>query len=138
MSLSLQEVVIMKKASRAIVLALFGVVCVGFLITSSASAGPFAKTTYLKFSAPVALPGAVLRPGEYVFELADPTTSRQVVRVQDRQRSHTSVQLLTRKVERTRPTNASFVTLGEAPAGAPRPITTWYPAGDVIGYEFIY
>jgi len=128
----------MKKAFRAIVMAVFGVVSVGFLITSSASAGPFTNTTYLKFSSPVALPGAVLRPGQYVFEIADPTTGRHVVKVQDRQRSHTALLMLTRKVMRARPTDASIVTLGEAPAGAPRPITTWYPAGDVIGFEFIY
>lgn len=128
----------MKKAFRAIVLTVFGVVSVGFLVTSSASAGPFAKTTYLKFSSQVALPGAVLRPGEYVFELADPTTSRQVVRVQDRQRSHTALLVLTRKVIRARPTETSIVTLGEARGSSPRPITAWYPAGELTGHEFIY
>lgn len=128
----------MKKAFRAIVVAVFGAASLGFLVASSASAGPFAKTTYLTFSSHVALPGAVLRPGEYVFELVDPTTGRQVVKVQDRQRSQPALLKLTRRVTRARASDASIVTLGEAPAGAPRPIKTWYPAGDVIGFEFIY
>jgi hypothetical protein len=42
-----------------------------------------AQTTYLTFSGPVALPGATLGAGTYVFEVANPSTSGDVIRVSD-------------------------------------------------------
>jgi hypothetical protein len=80
----------------------------------------------------------VLPAGEYIFELADAGTTRNVVRVLDRRRSRTFAQLLTRHTASSRKGAAAIVTFGEARSGAPRPIVAWYPAGESSGYEFIY
>ena len=119
-------------------LAGFGVLCLVALAGSSVSAVTFAKTTYLKFSGTVVVPGAELPAGEYIFELADSDTSRTVVRVSDRRRARTFAQVLTRRTSPRRSGLAATVTFGEAASGAPRQIVAWYPAGESTGYEFIY
>ena len=117
---------------------LFGAVFMGLFIAGSVSAATFANTTYLKFSGDVALPGVVLPAGEYVFELADPYTTRSVVRVLNRQRTHAFAQVLTRRTERRSSNLPATVRLGEARSGSPQPIVAWFPAGQSSGYEFIY
>lgn len=128
----------MKKLFRVAMLMAFGALLVGHLTSGSLSAGTWAATTNLKFSADVALPGMVLPAGEYIFELSDPFTGRSVVRVLNRQRSHSFAQLLTRRTSPRSTALEGRVTLGESRSGAPRPIVAWYPAGYSSGYEFIY
>jgi hypothetical protein len=96
------------------------------------------KTTYFKFSRAVALPGVVLDAGEYVFELANPDTSRNVVRVQNRARSKTYLTAMTLPVRRQASGDAATVTLGEARRGSAPPIKAWFPLGESTGYQFIY
>lgn len=101
--------------------------------------GTAAQTTYLTFSTPFALPGVSLPAGTYIFELADPTNTRDVVRVLSRDRSQLYLTAFTRVVERThglRPGgHASFA---EVARGVTPPITVWYPIGVSVGHQFIY
>jgi len=120
----------MKKAIAAVV--------VGLFVATSVSAIPFNKETHFRFASSVALPGVVLPAGTYVFELADPNTSRSVVRVRNPQRSQVYLQALTRKVTRDPSIKSHTVKLGEAPSGTPRPILVWYPEAESVGHEFIY
>ena len=122
---------------RSIVLAA-GVVLLGFFVATSVSAVTFNKTMYVKFSGSVALPGVVLPGGDYIFELADPMTSRSVVRVQNRQRSQLFLQAITRRISKHPDIKGGTLKLGEAVAGTPRRILVWYPEDDSLGYEFIY
>jgi hypothetical protein len=128
----------MKRASRRYILAAAGAVFLGLFVAASASAVPFNKETRFRFSGAVALPGVVLPAGEYVFELADPTTSRTVVRVRNRERSRVFVQALTRSIKRHPDIQAGTLKLGEAASGTPRRILAWYPEADSYGYEFVY
>ena len=128
----------MSAATRRFILSAVGVAFLGFFVATSVSAVTFNKTMYVKFSGAVALPGVVLPAGEYVFELADVTTSRNVVRVLNRQRSQPFLQALTHRIVRERDVKDGTLRLGEAAAGKPQPILVWYPAGDTIGYRFIY
>jgi hypothetical protein len=103
------------------------------------SAATFNKTTYLKFSGAVALPGVTLSAGEYVFELVNPDTARNVVQVRNRERSKVYLTAITLPVHR--PSTAASdatVTLGEAQRGSAPPIKAWFPQGETIGYAFIY
>ena len=105
----------------------------------SGNASSFDKRTILKFSGAVALPGTTLEAGEYVFDLANASTGRNVVRVMNKNR--TKLYLLALTLPVSRPANAdarAMVTLGEGRRGAPPPITAWYPEGDSIGHRFIY
>ena len=70
---------------------LIPILCVALFMTAF-SAGARAvtsahKTMYLTFSQPVQLPGVSLGTGTYIFEIANPNTSGDVVRVLSRDRS---------------------------------------------------
>ena len=125
---------------RRIVHTMCGVVLLGVLATSSIGAIPDARrTTYFTFSAPFSLPGVTLAPGAYVFEVLNPDTGGHVVRVMNRNRTKLYALQITRHIQRTRARALpATVTFGEAPAGSPPPIRTWFPVGETIGREFIY
>ena len=98
------------------------------------------STTYLTFSGPVALPGVTLAAGTYTFDL--PAMDLSLVRVSSRDGSRVLFTAFTHVVDR--PANIApnqHVSLGEAPRGEPRAITTWYLPGrgrNLSGREFIY
>jgi hypothetical protein len=94
-------------------------------------------TTYLTFSAPVALPGAMLPAGDYIFQVASPMTSANAVLVRSRDSRHVFYMGLTRQVERSG-SGGTSITLGESAAGTPPPIRAWFPEGARTGHEFIY
>jgi hypothetical protein len=97
------------------------------------------KTAYLTFSQSVGLPNVTLRAGTYIFERADSNGSPRIVRVLSRDRRTVYYLGFTEWVERPRDMRAgTMVSLGEAAAGAPPPIRTWWPAGEAMGHEFIY
>ena len=126
--------------NRRSALAAFGGVAVFWVLAgATGNATNFSKLTYLKFSRAVAVPGVVLSPGEYAFELVNPSTSRNVVRVSNKQRTTTYAMKMTRPIHRPARLDAkAAVTLGEARPGEAIPIKAWFPLGESIGYEFIY
>jgi hypothetical protein len=107
--------------------------------TLTGAAMPPRRTTYFTFSAPVRLIGVLLPAGSYVFEIANPDTASNAVRVLDRKRSKVYATALTRTV--TRPLGKgldALIVFGEARPGSPRTISAWYPAGDSTGREFLH
>jgi hypothetical protein len=115
-------------------------VLLSVLATSSTGAIPNARrTTYFTFKTDVGLPGMTLPAGSYVFEVLNPDTSADVVRVMNPERTKTYALKFTRSVQRSQWGNLkSTITLGEAPAGQPQPIKTWFPQDETTGREFIY
>ena len=113
-------------------------VALGVIGTASprAAVGP-ARTTYVTFSGRVALPGVALNSGTYIFELANPGNSTDIVSVRDKTRRKTYFTAFTEQVRRP-DVSGPMVTLGEARAGNPPPILTWYPDGELTGHRFIY
>jgi hypothetical protein len=65
----------MTRFHRTVALVIGGAVLWGFA-GMAGSASTFKKTTYVRFSGAVALPGVTLSAGEYLFELVNPDTSR--------------------------------------------------------------
>jgi hypothetical protein len=115
-----------------------GLLVVAVAASTVAWASEAEKTTYLTFNRSVALPGAELGPGTYIFELASATTGAGSVRVSSRDRSRVYLMAFTRNIDR--PTGLAadhFVLLGEASVGVP-PVRAWFPEGTNQGYEFIY
>ena len=97
------------------------------------------RTMYLTFSRSVQLPGVTLAPGTYIFELAEPTSANNLVRVLSHDRRNVYLLAFTLRVDRPRGMRSDqFVSIGEAPGGAPPPITVWYPRDDSTGRQFIY
>ena len=128
----------MTRFHRMVALVLCGAVLWGFA-GMVGSASTFNKATYFKFSGAVALPGVTLNAGEYVFELVNPNTSRNVVQVRNRERSKVYLTAITLPLHRpTGAASAAAVTLGEAQPGSAPPIKAWFPEGETMGFAFIY
>ena len=107
-------------------------------MASGADAFTFDKRTYFTFNQSVALPGVTLPAGTYMFRLADPTTTRRVIQVSDKDGTQSYALLLTKPAYRTEAAKDSEIRFLETPAGAPRAIDAWWYVGDNTGYEFIY
>jgi ABC-type Fe3+ transport system permease subunit len=115
-----------------------GTVIVALIMAASAHGWNARRTTQLTFSGPVALPGVTLAAGTYIFERASEETSN-VVQVLSRDRSTVYLMAMTLRTKRPAGMSADrFLTFAEAPAGAPVPITAWYPRGEAWGHAFIY
>ncbi len=125
---------------RRIVHIACGVVLLGVLATSSTGAITNARrTTHFTFRTTVALPGATLAPGSYIFEVLNPDSSADIVRVMSRDRTKTYALQFTRFVHRPSGGDLkSTISLGEAPSGTPQPIKTWFPESETTGREFLY
>jgi hypothetical protein len=129
----------MKRLSAAAAVAAFAVVGLGLTLSASNGGDNFKHTNYLTFSGPVGLPGVTLGAGTYVFELADPHMSADVVRVMNQARSQVYFTAFTERVDRPWDLPRDrVVTLGEAARGAAPPITAWYPRDEGFGYKFKY
>lgn len=126
--------------ARKIVHTLCGVVLLGVLATSSTGAfGNGSRTAHFTFSGAVQLPGVTLPAGTYTFEVVNPGTSSDVVKVMSRDRSKLYALKITRSTYRPASRDMkTTITFGEAPAGTPPPVKAWYPEGETLGREFIY
>ena len=114
------------------------VACVLVAGSSTEARGIAWRTNYVTFRAPVRLPDAVLTPGTYTFE-AGPSmmTDLTVVRVLAGRDGRTVMfQGFTTPV--TRASRGPMISLGEAPAGAPQPVSVWYVDGGTSGRAFRY
>jgi hypothetical protein len=97
------------------------------------------KTNYLTFSGSFQIPGKVLGPGTYIFELPDPQGAWSLVRVSSRDRKTIYLTAFTMVVDR--PSNVpqdQLVTFGEASRSTPPPLKVWYPMHESTGRAFIY
>ena len=115
--------------------AVAGFVC---LMAAPVSAQPLDKRTLFTFSGPVALPGIVLPAGQYLFRLADPHSSTNVVQVLNADGSRHYGLFFTIAAERLEPASSPEVRFMETASGTPAAIRTWWYPGERRGYEFIF
>jgi hypothetical protein len=95
-------------------------------------------TNYFTFTQAVAVPGAVLPPGSYVFERAE-ADEPDVIVVRDKARTKVFFLGFTDRIDRPRNLQrGSAVTLGESRPGEPVPIVAFYPQDSSRGHRFIY
>jgi hypothetical protein len=90
----------------------------------------------IKFGGAVALPGVLLPAGEYKFTMIE--GNPDVVRVTRASDNKAYYLGFTNKVERPRSLGNRVIVLGEADAGTPPPIATWFPSDGGTGHAFIY
>ena len=121
--------------ARKIVHTLCGVVLLGVLATSSASATFNAnRATHFTFSRSVQLPGVTLPAGKYVFEISNAGTSANVVLVRSRDRSTLHAFKITNSIYRPASRNLeAAITFGETSGGNPPPVKAWYPQSETMG-----
>ena len=103
---------------------------------SSVSPMALSKINHLTFNSAVRLPGTLLTPGTYTFEAGPSGMNRDIVRVTTRDGRRVLYTGFTISV--SRPARGPVVSLGEAAAGAPQPITVWYEDGATSGHQFRY
>lgn len=121
-----------------------GYIAVGLIIAFTlifelaAHADDFDQATFLTLSAPVQIPGKVLFPGTYLFELADHGAEEHVVQVFSSDRTVLYGTFLTVATERQEPTADTAVTLAEPEAGGTPALLKWFYRGRDIGNEFVY
>ena len=108
------------------------------LAPAQASAQPSDKRTIFTFSGPVDMPGVALPAGRYVFRLANPDTSRNVIQVASADGKRIFGMFHSYPAERNTVANDAEVRFLEASAGTPPAIKTWWYPGERTGYEFIY
>ncbi len=85
---------------RIAAMAALGVALGIVLVSSVGAASEDKRTTYLTFSQPVGLPGVTLPAGTYLFEVADPLVSADIIRVSNRKRTMVYFTAWTDRVER--------------------------------------
>ena len=107
-------------------------------LAPAAHADEWTKLTYFTFSGPVEMPGIVLPAGTYKFELADPDSSRRVVRVSDREGDKIHGIFLSISDQKMKPSDKALIMFKEAAAGAPEAVKAWFYPGETQGYEFVY
>jgi len=93
--------------------------------------------TTMTFSQPIQLPGQVLPAGTYVFQLADPNSTRNIVQIFNSDRILVAT-LDTITVQRPQPTDDTAVTLAKQGPGKPDALMKWFYPGRETGNEFVY
>lgn len=107
-------------------------------IPSPVAAGQWSHRTTLTFSEPVKVPGTTLPAGTYVFELVNPASSSDVVKITDSAGS--KVYALVTAVPTIRPDRTEDVILLFTPMdkSSMPAIRGWYPPGGRHGHLFLY
>src|SRR5262249_35881483 len=111
-----------------------------FLLSTplAAKADEWNKKTTITFNQPVGIPGMVLAPGAYVFELMDSPSDRNVVQIFNADQSHLYENVLAIPAYRLESSDKTVVTFEERAKGTPEAIKTWFYPGDNYGQEFVY
>jgi hypothetical protein len=112
----------------------------GFM-TKLATADEWDKKTEFQFSAPVQIPGKVLAPGKYVFQLMNGDSDRNVVQIfsENSKGAESLVATLTAIPDYiSRTPEKAIIHFDERPAGTPEAIHSWFYPGENTGWEFIY
>jgi hypothetical protein len=115
-----------------------GALALTAFLAPGAHADDWNKRTYLTFSGPVQIPGATLPAGTYTFEIANPDTTRHVIRVSEKDTNKPIGLFMTIPADRMEPPDDNLIMFAERPAGSPQAIQMWFYPGDRIGEEFVY
>ena len=108
-------------------------VLASFAIAASSMAANIGRLDYLTIGRSVALPGVVLAPGTYAFEVVQGHTD--LVRVTDRATNRVVYTGFTDVIRRPEGSTQRLIA-GEAPKGEPVPIQAWFPSGSRSGNGF--
>ncbi len=129
-----------KGVNRALIVVLsVSVACL--MVSSTASAQNWDKTTRVTFNVSVEIPGIsaqVLPAGTYVFRLLDSLPDRHIVQIFNADQSRLIANILAIPNYRLRPTDRTVMTFAERAEGEPQAIRAWFYPGDNSGQEFVY
>lgn len=118
-----------------------GLLTLSFLVTKPVMADEWNKKTEFQFNAPVEIPGRVLTPGRYVFEIAESQTERSMVEVfsEDSNGKENLIATLMAIPDRTLNTpDRPLVHFEERGSEGPEAIRSWFYSGEDTGWKFVY
>jgi hypothetical protein len=122
-------------------LCLSGSLALSFFLTKPVLADEMNKRTEFQFSRSVEVPGKVLAPGKYVFELANDGSDGNIVQIfsEDSNGKESLVEnVLTIPDYISNTPDKPIVRFEERPAGSPEAIHSWFYPGENTGWEFVY
>ena len=106
-----------------------------------AQADAWNRRTTLSFNQAVEVPGHVLSPGKYVFQLANLKADRDVVQVfsEDKQgMDHLVTTVMAVPDYRIATPTMPAITFEERHVTSPEAVHSWFYPGDNYGWEFVY
>lgn len=97
------------------------------------------KETDVTLNAPLEVPGRILPPGNYVFQLAGSESGRNIVQIFNEDKTQTIATVAAIPAYRLEPSDSTLITREvEEPAGRPEALSRWFFAGDLRGVAFVY
>jgi hypothetical protein len=126
----------LKLKSKYLMTALTGLVLVSAV--SVVNADQWNDRVELTFSSPVMVPGTTLQPGKYVFELANSTANRHLVRVRNANDQMQVALIQAIPMKRTEVTSDTALQFNPTDAAAPPALKGYFHPGSRYGHEFIY
>jgi hypothetical protein len=127
--------------SKLKALCLTSSLALSLFVTMPAMADEINKRAEFQFNESVQIPGKVLTPGKYVFELANDQSDRNIVQVfsEDSDGNLSPVEsVLTIPDYTSNIPDKPIVRFDERPSGTPEAIHSWFYPGDNTGWEFVY
>jgi hypothetical protein len=120
---------------------LSGSLALSVFMTKPVMADDWNKRIDFQFSAPVEIPGKVLAPGKYVFELLNSDSDRNIVEVfsEDSAGNQSPVAIIQAVPAYTENIpEKPIIHFEERPSGSPEAIHSWFYPGEHTGWEFVY
>ena len=106
---------------------------------AASQAATFSWSNCLNFRTAFALPGVELPAGVYTFEVVNPGTDADVVRVSSKDGRQVYFMGFTGRVPRPAGMPSDrLVVFGEAPRGDAQPVAIWFPIHSSTGHQFLY
>ena len=111
--------------------------CLVILAALAMRADEWNKKTIVTFNAPVEIPGKVLLPGTYTFQLLDTQADRSMVQIFDKDGKLAATIIAVPDYSLTAP-EQPIIKFEQLAKDAPPAIRAWFYPGDNYGYEFVY
>ena len=122
--------------TRILTAGALGVLLLGATAQRSGAWSDADHREFLTFSGAVAIPGAVLPAGTYIFEVPNPSSAHGLVCIRSRDGRQVYLTQFTQVVRR--PANAEHVTFHETARGQAPSIDVWYPMNSDGGRQLVY
>jgi hypothetical protein len=96
------------------------------------------KKSTLSTDSQVEFPGIVLEPDTYIVRLSDGGEHRSIVEITNKDETQVLATVAAVPDHRLRPDDNSEFTFHQLKHAGPRPVQSWFFAGDLVGLEFVY
>ena len=113
-------------------------VLAGTALLPLAKAEGWNKEAMVTFSAPVAIPGQVLAPGQYVFKLAGSQPDHPLVQIFTREPRQLVANIPVIPAYRLQASDETLITFEERSNGNPQAVKRWFCPGELAGVALVY